>query len=113
MADPRSVEAAEQRDLIAAAANGDAVFVGHPLYGEIRLSQCGPLRLQRLRGRVASVMAKLDDVDPLRLGLLWLESDLTPEIEILSRAAYISGSRLDLGLAERLARAAAEAHPTH
>jgi DNA-binding NarL/FixJ family response regulator len=111
MADPRSVEAAEQRDLIAAAANGDAVFVGHPLYGEIRLSQCGPLRLQRLRGRVASVMAKLDDVDPLRLGLLWLESDLPPEIEILSRAAYISGSRLDLGLAERLARAAAEAHP--
>jgi hypothetical protein len=111
LADPRSVEAAEQRDLIAAAATGGAVYVGHPFYGEIRLSQCGPLRLQRLRGRVASVVARLDDVDPLRLGLLWLESDLTPDVEILSRAAYISGSRLDLGLAERLARAAAEAYP--
>jgi DNA-binding CsgD family transcriptional regulator len=110
LTDTRSVEAAEQRDLITAAASGDAVYVGHPLYGEIRLSQCGPLRLKRLRGRVAGVMANLDDVDPLRLGLLWLESDLTPDVEILSRAAYISGSRLDVGLAERLARAAVDAN---
>ena len=55
LADPRSVEAAEQRDLIAAAATGDAVYVGHPLYGEIRLSQCGSLRLQRLRDRQVAV----------------------------------------------------------
>jgi DNA-binding CsgD family transcriptional regulator len=111
LADPQSIEDAEQRELIMTASTGDAVYVGHPLYGEIRLSQCGPLRLKRLRGRVATAIAGTDTVDPLRLGLLWLESDLPPDIEILSRAANISASRLDLGLAERLARAAVEVQP--
>lgn len=107
LAEPQTVEDAEQRGLISAIAN--AVYVGHPLYGEIRLSQCGPLRLRGLRGRVANAMAQRDSVDPLRLGLLWLESDLPPDVEILSRAVNIASSRLDLALAERLARAAYEA----
>lgn len=110
VADPQSIEAAEQRGLIAAPATADAVFVGHPLYGEIRLSQCGPLRLRRLRGRVAAAMAHTETADPLRLGLLWIESDLPPDAAILSRAAKISASRLDLGLAERLAKAAVAAN---
>ena len=104
-----SVEAAEQRGLITVAATTDAVYVGHPLYGEIRLSQCGPLRRRRLRGRIAAAMEKAGTTDPLRLGLLWLESDLPADAGILSRAAGISASRLDLGLAERLARAAVTA----
>ena len=108
LADPQSIEAAEQRGLIRATA--DAVFVGHPLYGEIRLSQCGPLRLRRLRGRVASAMAQAEAADPLRLGLLWMESDLPPDPEILYRAAKICASRLDLALAEDLARAAVAAN---
>jgi DNA-binding NarL/FixJ family response regulator len=111
LADPQSIEAAEQRGLIMAASGAtDAVFVGHPLYGEIRLSQCGALRLRRLRGRVATAMAQAEAADPLRLGLLWMESDLPPDADILSRAAKISASRLDLGLAERLARAAVAAN---
>lgn len=109
LADPRAIEDAEERDLIAMAPSGDAVYVGHPLYGEIRLSRCGPLRLARLRGRVAAAIAEADGADPLRLGLLWLESDLEPDVEILSTAAGIAASRLDLDLAERLARVAAEA----
>ena len=97
IAEPRAIEVAEQRGLIAATADPQFVYVGHPLYGEIRLSQCGPMRLRRLRGRVASAMARAGSADPLRLGLLWLESDLPPDEEILSLAANISTSRLDLG----------------
>ncbi len=107
LTDPRWIDAAEQRGLITA--DGDAVFVGHPLYGEIRISQCGPMRLARLRGRVATAMKAAEGIDPLRLGLLWLESDLPPDVEILSRAANIAASRIDLSLAERLARASADA----
>jgi DNA-binding CsgD family transcriptional regulator len=110
LAESQAIEDAERRGLIAATA--DAVYVGHPLYGEIRLSQCGPLRLRGLRGRVASALAQQDSVDPLRLGLLWLESDLAPDVEIFSRAVSIACSRLDLPLAERLASAAYGAQPS-
>lgn len=112
LASPQSVEAAEERGLIKVPPSADMVYVGHPLYGEVRLSQCGPLRLRRLRGDIATAMARIDEparVDPLRLGLLWLESDLPPDPQVLSRAANIARSRLDLALAERLARAAVEA----
>jgi DNA-binding CsgD family transcriptional regulator len=111
LADPQTIESAEQRGLITADPATDAVYVGHPLYGEIRLSHCGPLRLRRLRGSVAAVMAERTGSDLLRLGLLWLESDLVPDAEVLMQAAKIAASRLDVGLAERLARAAAEARP--
>lgn len=111
LAAPEAIEAAEQRGLIVIASATDSVYVGHPLYGEIRLAQCGSLRLRRLRGRVAAAMANSESADPLRLGLLWLDSDLPPDAGILLRAAHISGSRLDLALAERLARAAVDEYP--
>ncbi|AGB26880.1 ATP-dependent transcriptional regulator (plasmid) [Mycobacterium sp. JS623] len=110
LADPLSIEATEQRGLITAPSASDVVFVGHPLYGEIRLSQCGPSRLRRLRGQVATAMAQGKAADPIRLALLWMESDLPPNADILSRAANISASRLDLALAERLGRAAVAAN---
>jgi tetratricopeptide (TPR) repeat protein len=109
IADPHALETAEQRGLITSSADTDTVYVGHPLYGEIRLAQCGPLRLRRLRGRVASAMARAEATDPLRLGLLWLESDLPPDVEVFSLAANIAATWLDLELAERLARAALDA----
>ncbi|WP_418002887.1 LuxR C-terminal-related transcriptional regulator [Mycobacterium sp. PDNC021] len=112
LADQESIEDAEHRGLITAAAAGDIVYVGHPLYAESRLSQCGPLRLRRLRGRAATVMAQTKSCDPLRLGLLWLESDLPPDPAVFARAASISALRLDVGLAERLARGAVEAEPS-
>ncbi|RDH78087.1 LuxR family transcriptional regulator [Mycolicibacterium moriokaense] len=112
LADPAAIESAEQRGLIVAPPATDAVYVGHPLYGEIRLGQCGSLRQSRLRGRVATAMAQSESADPLRVGLLWLESDLAPDAMVLLRAAQISGLRLDLGLAERLARAAVDASAT-
>lgn len=112
LVDPQSVEAAEERGLIKVSSSSDAVYVGHPLYGEVRLNQCGPLRLRRLRGEIATAMARSEKpagTDPLRLGLLWLESDLPPDPHVLARAANIARSRLDLELAERLARAAVDA----
>lgn len=108
LVDAESIEAAEHRGLVTAP-TADTVCVGHPLYGEIRLSQCGPLRLRRLRGRVASAMAETGTGDPLRLGLLLMDSDLAPDAEILSRAAKIAAARLDFASAERLARAAVAA----
>jgi DNA-binding CsgD family transcriptional regulator len=110
LAEPESIESAERRGLIAAALTGNGISVGHPLYGEIRLANCGPLRLKRLRGRLAEAMADMPGADLLRLGLLWLESDLPPDVKIFSPAVKIAGSRLDMGLAERLARAAVAAH---
>ncbi|HKP44147.1 helix-turn-helix transcriptional regulator [Mycobacterium sp.] len=112
LADPQAIEAAEQRELVNVASTGDAVCVGHPLYSEIRLSRCGPMRLRRLRGRVATAMAQADVGDPLRLGLLWLESDLSPDAAVLSRAARVAAARLDLRLAERLCREAIAAQPS-
>jgi DNA-binding CsgD family transcriptional regulator len=111
--DRAALEAAEDRGLIHTSPGGDTIYVGHPLYGQVRRSHCGPMRLRRLRGQIAAAMARSDKpalMDPLRLGLLWLESDLAPDPEILTRAAVIARSRLDLEVAERLARAAVDAN---
>jgi len=112
LTDPMAVEAAEERELIRVDPAGDTVFVGHPLYAEIRLGQCGALRLRRLRGRVATAMTRSGTADPLRLGLLWMESDLPPDVALFSTAAALAAHRLDIDTAERLARVAVEAQPT-
>lgn len=51
------------------------------------------------------------DVDPLRLGSLWLESDLKADPEVFSSAAQCASSRLDFAAAERFARAAFDIDP--
>jgi DNA-binding CsgD family transcriptional regulator len=108
LVDPLALEEAEQRDLIRTA--GEAIFVGHPMYAEVRLNQCGPLRLRRLRGLIAAAMKDGSGAaDAVRRGLLWLESDLPPDAQVLASAATAASSLLDFGLAERLSRAAAEA----
>ena len=77
LADPLAVEEAEQRELIRTSA--DAVYVGHPMYAEVRLKQCGALRLRRLRGMVASAIKDgSGTANWVRRGLLRLESDLRP-----------------------------------
>ena len=114
LVDSEVLEEAERRGLIAVSSPSatDLVRVGHPLYGEVRLEQSGPLRLRRLRGRAAKAMACLDatrPADPVRLGLLWLDSDLEPDGNVLLRAAQAACVRLDLELAEHLADAAMHA----
>ena len=111
LADAESIETAEDRGLVTVAPT-DVVYVGHPLYGEIRLGQCGSMRLKRLRGHVAAAMATTPTADPLVLGLLWLESDLPADSTILLRAAHIASARLDFAMAERFANASVTAEPT-
>lgn len=107
LADRQTIEAAEERHLIRI--GSDTVVVGHPLYSDIRLSQASPMRLERLRGRVATAMVETTSSDPLQVGMLWLESDLPPDADVFLRAAKVAASRLDPRLAERLCRAAVSA----
>lgn len=102
-----AIEDAEQRELIRLSA--DEVYIGHPMFAEVRLNRCGSSRLRRLRGQVATAMkdggaaAKV-----MKRGLLWLESDLPPEPDVLLSAATAASSLLDFETAERLFRAAAD-----
>ena len=115
LAEPEAIEESERRGLIAVSGTSpnDVVSIGHPLYGEGRVAQAGRVRLARLRGRVARVMAspdsRLGPPDPVRLGVLWLDSDLPPDPDVFNRAARAALLRLDLALANRLAEAAAAA----
>ncbi|MCV7420544.1 LuxR family transcriptional regulator [Mycobacterium yunnanensis] len=108
LAEQDAVEEAEQRGLIRLA--GEQVYLGHPLFAEIRRTRCGAVRLARLRGRVATAMGEGGSAAVLvKRGLLWLESDLALRPELLAAAGGAANSLLDFDLAERLFAAAAEA----
>jgi DNA-binding CsgD family transcriptional regulator len=115
LADPAAIEDAERRELIRLGHDGptDTARVGHPLYGEARRARMGRMRSNRLRGRIASAMGEPDTglppPDPVRLGLLWMESDLQPDARVLYRAAAVAFRRSDVALSERLSEAAARA----
>ncbi|WP_324291088.1 helix-turn-helix transcriptional regulator [Mycobacterium sp. Aquia_213] len=106
LAEQDAIEEAEQRGLIRLSA--DEVYIGHPMFAEVRLDRCGSSRLRRLRGQVATAMkdggraAKV-----MKRGLLWLESDLPPEPDVLLSAATAASSLLDFETAQRLFAAAA------
>lgn len=108
LVDQDAVEEAEQRGLIRIV--GEAVFVDHPLFAEIRRARCGTARLRRLRGQVAMAMG--DSRSPAALvkrGLLWLDSDLPARPDLLLAAATAASALLDFDLAEKLFAASAEA----
>ena len=102
--DKQAIEDAEQRELVRTSEG--AVYVGHPMYAEVRLNQCGSLRLRRLRGQVAAAMTDGGPAHAVRRGLLWMESDLPPSPEVLAAAARAASSLLDFELAAQLSRAA-------
>jgi DNA-binding NarL/FixJ family response regulator len=88
-----------------------AARLAHPLLGELR--RAGSLRLRRLRGRIASELGQRDVTDPralLRRAVLTMESDLSPEPELLLAAAAAAMQLMDLPLAETLAKYAVEAN---
>ncbi|MEE6167406.1 MULTISPECIES: LuxR C-terminal-related transcriptional regulator [unclassified Mycolicibacterium] len=108
-----AIEDAERRGLITVSTTStgaEVTNVGHPLFGEIRRTRNGHIRLRRLRGAlVQAMMGGSDPVDPIRAGLLWMESDLPPDANVFSAAAWTAITRLDLVLTERFAAAAARA----
>jgi DNA-binding CsgD family transcriptional regulator len=115
IADPAAVEEADTRALITLepVVGGVEVRVAHPLYGEVRRRRAAPTRLRRLRGLVAAELAAADDHDDIqvvvRRATLSLDSDLTPDADLLVRAAHGAVWLADLPLADRFAEAAIRA----
>jgi DNA-binding CsgD family transcriptional regulator len=115
LVDPETVEDAERLDLIRVSHEPplDLVRIGHPLYGEACRSRIGRVKSRRLRGRIAAVMGSHNvgtgPPDPVRLALLWLDSDLPGDADIHHRGAAAAFRRLDLALSERFAEAAIKA----
>jgi DNA-binding CsgD family transcriptional regulator len=116
LTEPAAVEDAERRDLIRitrTATTGDFVRIGHPLYAETRRTGMGQMRARRLRGRIARTMTApgsgMTQLDPVRLSLLWLESDLPGDAGVHHRGSVAAFRRLDMALSERLAESAIRA----
>jgi DNA-binding CsgD family transcriptional regulator len=112
LVNPAAIEDCEHRGLITVS-RGTPISVarlGHPLYGEVRQMQAGRARLERLRGRLARTVAAANGnvgaPDPVRLALLWLQSDLSPDRDVFTQAAQTAFRGLDMKLAERFAEAA-------
>ena len=107
-----AVEEADVRGLITLdpVDGGMEVRMAHPVYGEVRRNRAASTRLRRLRGVVAAELASREtDDDPrvvMRRASLTLESDLTPDPQLLVRGAERAVSTGDLMLAERLSTAA-------
>ena len=87
--------------------------MAHPLYGEVRRRRAAATKLRRLRGLIAAELAAADDHDDIqvvvRRATLSLDSDLTPDADLLVRAAQGAVWLADLPLADRLAEAAGRA----
>lgn len=104
--DPDALGEAETLGLITVDANvrPASVRLAHPLLGEVRRTES--LRLQRLRGRIAAELSQRSSSDPrdlVRRAVLTMESDLTPDAELLLGAASAAMQLLDHRLAETLA----------
>jgi DNA-binding CsgD family transcriptional regulator len=110
-----AVEEADTRGLITLepAGGGIEVRVAHPLYGQVRRKRAARTRLRRLRGLVATELAASSDRDDIRVvvrrATLTLDSDLTPDGDLLVSAAHGAVWLADLPLADRLAEAAIHA----
>lgn len=114
---PTAVEEADTRGLIrldpVVGGPGLEVRVAHPLYGEVRRRRAPPTRLRRLRGLVATELGASEGSDDLRVvvrrAALSVDSDLTPDADLLVRAARGAVWLADLPLADRLAGFAIDA----
>ena len=102
--DAAAVEEAETRGLITVepAGSGIEVRVAHPLYGQVRSRSAPHSRLRRLRGLVATELAASSDRDDIgvvvRRATLSVDSDLTPDADLLVRAANGAVWLADLAL---------------
>ncbi|HET7665599.1 MAG TPA: LuxR C-terminal-related transcriptional regulator [Mycobacterium sp.] len=115
IAAPDAIEDAHVRGLITVDEidDGMEVRLAHPLYGEVRRSRSPETRLRRLRGQVATELAAAPGSDEMRTVVrrasLILDSDVTPDSDLLLKAASGAVWLGDLRLADRLAKAAIRA----
>lgn len=104
--DPDAVAEAESLGLISvdSRAQPGSVRLAHPLLGEVRRS--GSVQMRRLRGRIATELAREGSADPrdlVRQAVLTMESDLAPDPDLVLAAASAAMQLGDLRLAEKLA----------
>ncbi|WP_445169136.1 LuxR C-terminal-related transcriptional regulator [Mycolicibacterium sp. Dal123E01] len=110
--DPAAIEESEIRGLVTLEPGAGRVQVrmAHPIYSEVRRRRASLTRLRRLRGLVATELATSVDSQDIRnvvkRAALSIESDLSPDADLLVRAAYGAVWLADLRLADRLAEAA-------
>jgi DNA-binding CsgD family transcriptional regulator len=111
VADPSAIEAAERSGAAVAERSGNRVYLrlAHPLYGETLRANLPASRARAIWGQLAGVVAegpmrRRDDT--LVVGVWELHSGLVRHPGVLLDAARQAVARFDLGLAERLARAA-------
>ncbi len=115
LADPQAIEDAEAMDLVRVSHDppADQVSMGHPLFGELRRARMGRMRARRLNGRLAQALRSPTlgavSTDPVRLAMMWLDSDLPGDPDIHFRGAAAAFGRLDAPLSGRLAEAAVQA----
>jgi DNA-binding CsgD family transcriptional regulator len=84
-----------------------SVRLAHPMLGEV--THTGALRMRRLRGRIATELARKDSTDPrdlVRRATLTMASDVTPDTGVLVEGASAAMHLGDLRLAETLAERA-------
>ncbi|WKG02743.1 LuxR family transcriptional regulator [Mycolicibacterium sp. HK-90] len=112
VSDPEALTEAESLGLVSVdSGEGPAtVRLAHPMLGEVR--RTGSLRLRRLRGRIAGELARKTGTDPrelVRRAVLTIESDLTPDAELLLGAASAAAQLHDARLAQEFAARAVTA----
>lgn len=106
-----AVEEAESRGLIRVAEEHGGIDVrfNHPLFGEVIRRRLGMAAARRLRGEVVRALQGnplRGPTDRIRLAELTLDSDQSPELDLLVSAARDAIALTNVTLGERLARAA-------
>ena len=106
-----AVEEAENRGLIRVVEEHSGIDVrfNHPLFGEVIRRRLGMAAARRLRGEVVRALQGQPlrgPTDRIRLAELTLDSDQSPELDLLVSAARDAIALTNVTLGERLARAA-------
>ena len=106
-----AVEEAESRGLVRVADEHSSIDVrfNHPLFGEVIRRRLGMAGARRLRGEVVRALQGRPlrgPTDRIRLAELTLDSDQSPELDLLVTAARDAIALTNVTLGERLARAA-------
>ncbi|GAA1285970.1 LuxR family transcriptional regulator [Planotetraspora silvatica] len=108
------LEGLEDRQLVSVVVEGRRLQVrlAHPLYGQAVRARCGTLRTRRVLLRLAEAVEAAGlrrREDALRVALWRLDSGTAADPRLLLEACRVARLARDLGLAERLARAASAA----
>ncbi|MFD1815225.1 helix-turn-helix transcriptional regulator [Rhodococcus gannanensis] len=108
-----AVEEAEQRGLVRIVEDGPKIEVhySHPMFSEVVRRRVGRAAARRLRGNLVEALQATPPTTPsdrIRLAELALDSDQTPDIDLLLTASKDAIAFSNVPLGERLAKAAVD-----